>query len=371
MGRRGIATTLAAIALAAAPAAAAALPSGKSYAPGKGKAYHGVSDTGDVGDFFTFADQVGAHPAMLQEFFHWRVPLTTGAFERWAAADTRGVLSLSTLAGSGEEVITPQQIAEGRDDRYILRLARTIAEAGQTVYIRLMAEMNGHWNPYSAYNVDGSERRGGHSTRWFKRAWRRFTLIVRGGPRREINERLVRMGMPRILRARSQDDPVYAGGPDGIPLPVPAQLPRPRVSMMWVPQSFGSPNIRGNQPPDYWPGGRYVDWVGIDIYSKFAGAFDEGRALLSPLPALAVRDRRVRAVGQRLLRRLHPLPVRLGRGQQPGEDAPLLPRRHPGQRLQRPVLPGSPGGPRDRPGGPPVARVRAGRAGDPRPPAAR
>ena len=53
-------------------------------------------------------------------------------------------------------MITPQQIAEGRDDRYILRLARTIEETGQTVYIRLMAEMNGHWNPYSAYNADGS-----------------------------------------------------------------------------------------------------------------------------------------------------------------------------------------------------------------------
>ena len=278
MGRRGIATTFAAIALAATPAAASALPSGKSYAPPKGKAYHGVSDTGDVDDFFTFADQVGAHPALLQEFFHWRVPLTTGAFERWAASDTRGVLSLSTLAGSGEEVITPQQIAEGRDDRYILRLARTIDEAGQTVYIRLMAEMNGHWNPYSAYNADGSERRNGHSTRWFRRAWRRFTLIVRGGPRREINERLVRMGMPRILRARSQNDPVYAGGPEGIPLPVPERLPRPRVAMMWVPQSFGSPNVRGNQPANYWPGGRYVDWVGIDIYAKFAAAFDEGKA---------------------------------------------------------------------------------------------
>ena len=45
---------------------------------------------------------------------------------------------------------------------------------------------------------------------------------------------------------------------------------------MWVPQSFGSPNIAGNQPDDYWPGGKYVDWVGIDIYSKFAGAFDDG-----------------------------------------------------------------------------------------------
>ena len=121
-------------------------------------------------------------------------------------------------------------------------------------------------------------RRHGHSTYWFKRAWRRFTLIIRGGPRREVNQRLVRMGLPRILNASSQNDPVYNGGPGGVPPPVPEQLPQPRVAMMWVPQTFGSPNIAGNQPGDYWPGGRYVDWVGFDIYSKFAGAFDDGKA---------------------------------------------------------------------------------------------
>jgi hypothetical protein len=262
-------------------ASATALPKGKTYAPKNGNAYHGVSDTGNVGDFYEFADQVGAHPATLQEFFHWRVPLTTGALYRWGATDTRGVLSLSTAPGSGEEMITPQQIAQGRDDRYMLRMAGNIAETGQTVYIRLMAEMNGHWNPYSAFNADGSARRNGHSTFWFKRAWRRFTLILRGGSRDQINRRLVRMNLPRLLRAKSKNDPVYEGGPEGIPLPVAPQLPRPRVSMMWVPQSFGSPNIAGNQPGDYWPGGKYVDWVGIDIYSKFAGAFDEGKAFFN------------------------------------------------------------------------------------------
>jgi hypothetical protein len=265
---------LAAALIAVAPAAAPAA----TYEPKNGRAYHGVSDTGDAADFFAFADQVGAHPALLQEFFHWRVPLTTGAFERWAKTDTRGVLSLSTSTGEGVEVITPRQIAKGRDDRYVLRLGRTIAEAKQTVYVRLMAEMNGYWNAYSAFDADGTARRGGHSTRWFKRAWRRFTLIVRGGSRKEINERLSELGMPRILRADSQSDPVYEGGADGIPLPVPEHLPRPRVAMMWVPQSFGSPNIAANQPSDYWPGGRYVDWIGFDLYSKFAGAFDDDRA---------------------------------------------------------------------------------------------
>jgi hypothetical protein len=268
-----------ALALAAYTApASASLPRGKAYTPPKDRAFHGVSDTGDPADLFAFADQVGAHPAVLQDFYHWRVPLTTGALYRWGTTDTRGVLSLSTATGSGEEMITPQQIAQGRDDRYVLRLARTIAETGQTVYVRLMPEMNGHWNAYSAFNSDGSARHGGHSTHWFKRAWRRFVLLIRGGSRKRINERLRGMGMPRILRARSQGDPVYEGGPDGIPLPVPARLLKPRVAIMWVPQSFGSPNIAGNQPQDYWPGGRYVDWVGIDIYSKFAPAFDDGVA---------------------------------------------------------------------------------------------
>ncbi|MET0823942.1 MAG: hypothetical protein ABWY79_06265, partial [Solirubrobacterales bacterium] len=201
--------------------AAASTASGDAYAPRDGRAFHGVSDTGQIADFRTFTDQAGAHPAVLQDFFHWRVPLTTGALYRWGKTDTRGVLSLSTQTGEGVEMITPRQIAMGKDDRYMTHMAADIAETGQTVYIRLMAEMNGHWNAYSAYNADGSARRGGHSTRWYRLAWRRFTLILRGGSRDRINRKLMRMGLPRIIRAKSQDDPVYEGGADGIPLPIP------------------------------------------------------------------------------------------------------------------------------------------------------
>ena len=100
-------------------------------------------------------------------------------------------------------------------------MAADIAETGQTVYIRLMAEMNGHWNAYSAYNADGSARRHGHSARWYKLAWRRFTLILRGGSRDKINRRLVKMGLPRILQASRADDPVYAGRTGRHPAPDP------------------------------------------------------------------------------------------------------------------------------------------------------
>jgi hypothetical protein len=249
----------------ASPASAQVPTPGKAWGPGKNRAFHGVSDTGQVEDFREFRRQVRAHPALLQMFFHWDVPLTSsGALHRWSATRTRGVLSLSTAPGGGEERITPGQIANGLGDHYILRLNETIANREQTVYVRLMAEMNAHWNPYSKYNADGTARGGGRGTIWYKRAWRRFATIIRGGRRAAINRHLRRNKMPRIHRVRQPTGRAYNE------LGIPAELPRPRVAMMWVPQTIASPNVRGNQPANYWPGRRYVDWVGADIYSKWA-----------------------------------------------------------------------------------------------------
>jgi hypothetical protein len=254
------------------PLAAASLLAGVIAPSGAGanaswpphhRIFHGVSDTDSLRDFRVFNRRVRAHSALLQDFYHWGTPLN-GALDRWRATRTRGVLSLSTAPGGKPELISPKQIANGRGDEYLLKLNRSIAASGQVVYIRLMPEMNGSWNPYCAYAADGSYRGSGHSTANFRRAWRRFALIVKGGSRLRINTGLRRNGMPRILRASSNDDPLYEQRG------MPAMLPRPRVAFMWNPQTIGSPNLAGNQPRDYWPGGRYVDWVGADIYSRFA-----------------------------------------------------------------------------------------------------
>ncbi len=236
-----------------------------TYAP-KGKAiFHGVSDTGDVADYRAFNRQVRAHTPLLQNFFHWGVPLTTGALDRWDATDTRGVLSLSTAPGGQPEMITPRQIATGRDDHYMVRLNQSIAKSKQVVYIRPFAEMNLHINPYSAFNADGSPR-AGHSTGAFKRAWKRLVLIVRGGKRKAINRKLMKLGMPRIYRARNEADPVYRE------MGLKRTLKNPKVAFMWMPLTRGSPNVRGNAPKNYYPGRRFVDWVGTDTYSKFANS---------------------------------------------------------------------------------------------------
>lgn len=246
---------------------ATALAGGKrheAFLPPHHGIFHGVTDTGSVKDFHVFDHRVGAHSALLESFGRWGGHHLGAGLHRWRVTHTRGVLSLSTAPGGEPEAISPRQIARGRGDRYILRLGRTIAKSGQVVYLRLFPEMNGYWNPYCAFNADGSSRGASHSTKAFRNAWRRVVLIVRGGGRRSINRRLVKLGMPRIYRADSNDDPIYQERR------VPKSLRQPRVAFMWVPQTIGSPPVSANEPGRYWPGGGYVDWIGADIYSKFA-----------------------------------------------------------------------------------------------------
>ena len=268
--RRGtltIAALLAGLAAAApaAPARQSRAPNAHAYPPPPGKAFHGVSGTrGRYREFQRFRHRVGAHPAVLEDFFPWDTALTSGALQLWHRSSTRGMLSLSTRGGDGSEILRPGQIANGLGDRYIVRLNQSIAAAEQIVYIRLFPEMNGFWNPYCAFDADGAARVPGHSTRSFRRAWRRFAIIVRGGSVEGINRRLASMGMPRLLRARGDHARVYRA--DGVG----ERLARPRVAMVWNPQTIGDPDIAANRPDRYWPGRRYVDWVGADIYSKYA-----------------------------------------------------------------------------------------------------
>ena len=129
-----------------------------------------------------------------------------------------------------------------------------------------MAEMDGYWNAYSAYNQNGSSRGPDHSSAAYKQAWRRVTLIMRGGSLLHIDAVLHRLGMPR-LHADSD-------------------LPVARVAMLWVPQvAPGDPDVPGNQPSAYWPGRAWVDWVGTDFYA-FAPNFSGLSAFYDAFPGL-------------------------------------------------------------------------------------
>jgi hypothetical protein len=171
------------------------------------------------------------------------------------------MLSISTSpCYECREVISPRAIATGKGDAYLLRLNEFLADWGRPTYIRLLPEMNGHWNPYAAFNEDGSSRGPDHKTVQFRRAWRRVVLIVNGGPRARVNRRLRRQHMP----------PIKASG-------APKRLKRTHAAFIWCPQTAGSPAIRKNRPAAYWPGAHFVDWVGADIYGKYPNFSGLGR----------------------------------------------------------------------------------------------
>jgi hypothetical protein len=198
-----------------------------------------------------FAQQSGKHPAVFNYFIEWRANDPTFHWLGFRLQDaeregTRALLSVET-SGTG---IDNAELANGAGDTFLVRLNGLMAEHGQVVYLRPLSEMNNGNNPYSAYDLSGRSRGPAFSTRQFKRAWRRLALIVRGGPLDAIDARLRRMGMP----------PVRTGA---------AELPRPKVALMWVPLSFGNPEIARNHPRHWWPGGRWVDWVGTTWYSPY------------------------------------------------------------------------------------------------------
>jgi hypothetical protein len=235
------ALTLAVLGLALAPARSRAA----TYRPPAGSLYAGIT----AGDPATYEQQTHAHAAIFQEFVTW------GEGINWALAvadqnRSRAMLAIQTITPSGGEVISPGAIARGRADGWIEWLGAQLAQRGAPVYLRLFAEMDAYWNPYSAYDENGTFRGINHSTQAFRQAWRRITLILRGGSVGVIDAKLHALHMPPIPAAAST-------------------LPRAPVAMLWVPQVWGAPDTPQNAPRAYYPGDQYVDWVGTDFYSAF------------------------------------------------------------------------------------------------------
>jgi hypothetical protein len=243
--------TAAVLAALVVPAAADAL----SLVPPKPDVFLGVSDRGTTTEFNEFAELTGKHPALMETFHPWGNSINA-AYERWRETATRPILHISTADDQTlTELITPEQIALGAGDDYLLQINDFFAKRGLPAYIRPLGEPNRCLNAWSAVNCDGSQKGGEHTTGWYKQAFRRISLIVRGGQSLEgINAMLAEIGLPPVQRTKG---------------PPPTELPASPVSIVWSPLPGGSPRVKGNFPGNYWPGRRWVDWVGTDFYSGY------------------------------------------------------------------------------------------------------
>lgn len=223
--------------------------------PPKPGVFFGVSDRGSTADFNEFTGLLAKHPALLETFHPWGNSLNK-SYERWRETGTRPILHISTADDQTlAEMITPEQIALGAGDDYLLQLNDFFAKHGLLAYIRPLGEPNRCLNVWSAVNCDGSQKGGEHTTGWYKQAFRRIATIVRGGNSLEgIDATLAEIGLPPVHRTKG---------------PPPTELPAAPVSMIWSPLPGGSPRVKGNFPGNYWPGSRWVDWVGTDFYSQY------------------------------------------------------------------------------------------------------
>jgi hypothetical protein len=220
---------------------------GDALLPPKGKVFAGVAMGEELSDF---TRRSGRKPAVWEQFvaFHggysWAIRLAE-------QHNTRVMLALSTAPSQDQPgTISPGAIADGGGDRWLVAVRRSLGRFGRPAYLRFLGEMNNCHNAYAPLHCNGSSRGQAYSAATFIRAWKRVATIMRGTSTEQINGELRRAGL-RTLRADA------------------GNLPPAQIAMVWTPMTGGSPLISSLDPSRFWPGRRWVDWVGTSFYSKF------------------------------------------------------------------------------------------------------
>ncbi len=171
---------------------------------------------------------------------------------------TRPILHISTADDQTlAELITPEQIALGAGDDYLLQLNDFFANHGLPAYIRPLGEPNRCLNVWSAVNCDGSQKGGEHTTGWYKQAFRRIAAIVRGGQTPGRDQRDPGGNRPAAAEPDQRAEPGQPAGGAG----------EHRSGARCRAARRGS---RATSPATTGPGSRWVDWVGTDFYSAIS-----------------------------------------------------------------------------------------------------
>jgi hypothetical protein len=160
----------------------------------------------------------------------------------------------------GVTAITPLQISQGAGDGYLAVLNQGIAAHGELVYMRLLAEMNNYRVKYAAFNAAGGSTGPAFTPAVYRKAFARMSVVLHGGTPEAVNAALARLGLPP-----------FRGGEL-------AANPSTLLRVIWNPIAGGRPVIAANAPKQFYPGDRYVDVIGNDMYARgsvYSGAKNE------------------------------------------------------------------------------------------------
>jgi beta-mannanase len=218
---------------------------GKVSAPSHGHVYWGLFSP-DVarpgGEIRLLQQETGRTPAIAMWYQAWggSPPFPAAAAARLRAA---GIVPMITWEAwtppritGAPDVHQPRyrlaRIASGAFDGYLRSYARQVKDYGGPVMIRPFHEMDGFWYPWGG-TVNGNTAAA------FIGAWR------------HVHDLFAAMGVTN-------------------------------VTWVWSVNALSVPSRPGNMPSDYWPGRRYVDWIGISGFNwgrsrNFGGwvSFDE------------------------------------------------------------------------------------------------
>ncbi|MEP7022250.1 MAG: glycosyl hydrolase [Actinomycetota bacterium] len=183
--------------------------------------YLGVFEPDTPGTYASvseFGQKIGRQPNIVLYYRGWGQPFDA-AFAQTAAS--HGALPLVQMDPTD---IPLSRIAAGTDDAYLASFARKVARFGHPVVIGFGHEMNGYWYSWGYGNARPAD---------FIAAWRHIVTLFR-------------------------------------------QHGATNVRWLW---DVNSKSKRTGPVHDWWPGARYVTWVGIDGYyylpgENFANIFD-------------------------------------------------------------------------------------------------
>jgi beta-mannanase len=161
-----------------------------------------------------FTRATGVHPQLVADYLKFGMP--------YDAAEA------CSLAKAGAELliqwdpthVSLQRIIHGRTDKYITRFARAVRAAQIPIVLSFGHEMNGFWYPWGNRHV---------SPREFIAAWRHiYRLFATAG----------------ALKVTTWCWDVN----------------------VWLPGFAGKPGYGITSARPWWPGARYVNWIGLDSY---------------------------------------------------------------------------------------------------------
>jgi hypothetical protein len=166
-----------------------------------------------------YAKLTGAMPHIVHWFQAWSGSWNAFPTSGANAVRARGAMPLISWEPSAGKATDPnwtlQTIISGNHDSYIRSWTKAVANWGHPLYVRLMYEMNGPWNPW------GTTVNGGSNSK-FIAAWRHVVTV-----------------------ANAQG--------------------ATNIRWVWCPNN--DPYLKAGPYSGFYPGSAYVDWVCLDGYN--------------------------------------------------------------------------------------------------------